>query len=73
MPDLELCYMSANAAIARFKDRSLSPVELMTALNAEHGITFLFSTHDPYVMHAARRLVRLHDGRIVEDDRSEQR
>jgi putative ABC transport system ATP-binding protein len=43
-------------------------LELMLALNEEHGITFLFSTHDPAVMDAARRLVRLHDGRIVEDD-----
>jgi putative ABC transport system ATP-binding protein len=40
---------------------------LMGQLNREHEITFLFSTHDPAVMRAARRLVRLHDGRIVED------
>jgi putative ABC transport system ATP-binding protein len=47
-------------------------LELMAQLNREHGITFLFSTHDPMVMEAARRLVRLKDGRIVADS-SEQR
>jgi putative ABC transport system ATP-binding protein len=46
-------------------------LDLMATLNAEHGITFLFSTHDPAVMQVARRLVRLHDGRIVEDERPE--
>ncbi len=44
-------------------------LELMAALNRERGLTFLFSTHDPMVMNAARRLVRLHDGRIESDVR----
>ncbi len=44
-------------------------LELMGDLNREHGTTFLFSTHDPMVMEAARRLVRLRDGRIVDDSR----
>ena len=43
-------------------------LELMGRLNVDRGITFLFSTHDPAVMEAARRLVRLHDGRIVSDE-----
>jgi putative ABC transport system ATP-binding protein len=43
-------------------------LELMARLNRHHGITFLFSTHDPAVMQAARRLVRLHDGRVVSDE-----
>ena len=43
-------------------------LELMEQLNRTHGITFLFSTHDPAVMEAARRVVRLRDGRIVSDD-----
>ncbi len=42
-------------------------IEMMRKLNETEGITFLFSTHDPMVMAAARRLVRLKDGRIVED------
>ncbi|MFP6655946.1 MAG: ABC transporter ATP-binding protein [Myxococcota bacterium] len=43
-------------------------LELMAQLNREDGVTFLFSTHDPLVMQAARRVVRLRDGRIVEDE-----
>jgi putative ABC transport system ATP-binding protein len=43
-------------------------LELMEQLNRAHEITFLFSTHDPAVMQAARRLVRLRDGRIVADE-----
>ncbi len=42
-------------------------VALMAKLNEEEGISFLFATHDPKVMGAARRLVRMEDGRIVED------
>ncbi len=34
MTDLELCYLSASEAIARFKSRALSPVELMRAVIA---------------------------------------
>lgn len=47
-------------------------LELMAELNREDGVTFLFSTHDPLVMEAARRVVRLHDGRVVDDDRKGQ-
>jgi predicted ABC-type transport system involved in lysophospholipase L1 biosynthesis ATPase subunit len=35
-------------------------------LNAE-GMTLIIVTHDPAVAAHARRVVRLHDGRIVED------
>lgn len=34
MSSLDLCYLSATEALARFRDRSLSPVELMSALIA---------------------------------------
>jgi putative ABC transport system ATP-binding protein len=44
-------------------------LELMEQLNRQHGVTFLFSTHDPLVMEKARRLIRLHDGRIAGDER----
>jgi putative ABC transport system ATP-binding protein len=43
-------------------------LELMERLNADRGVTFLFSTHDPQVMERARRNVRLHDGRIANDE-----
>jgi len=42
-------------------------LELMNDLNQKHGVTFLFSTHDPMVMDHARRIVVLHDGQVVED------
>lgn len=40
---------------------------MMAQLNQEHGITFIFSTHDPRVMKYARRLVGLVDGRVDSD------
>ncbi|MCC9077226.1 ABC transporter ATP-binding protein [Litorilinea aerophila] len=40
---------------------------IMERLNRETGTAFVFSTHDPRVMAYARRMVRLVDGRIVED------
>ena len=48
-----------------------SLLELMQSLNREHRVTFLFSTHDPLVMEAARRIVRMKDGRIELDERRE--
>jgi putative ABC transport system ATP-binding protein len=42
-------------------------ITLMRRLNEERGVTFLFATHDPKVLEAARRVVRLVDGEIVED------
>jgi putative ABC transport system ATP-binding protein len=47
-------------------------LELMAQLNAEEDVTFLFSTHDPMVMDAARRVVRLRDGRVFEDEKKPQ-
>jgi len=44
-------------------------IETMKKLNEEQGITFVFATHDPKVMEHARRIVRLVDGRIEEDQR----
>jgi putative ABC transport system ATP-binding protein len=42
---------------------------IMEDLNQEHGVTFIFSTHDPKVMDRAHRLIRLVDGRIVSDEK----
>ncbi len=41
-------------------------IDLMLALNKDRHVTFLFSTHDPRVMHHARRVVHIADGRLVE-------
>jgi putative ABC transport system ATP-binding protein len=41
-------------------------MEIMTRLNQETGVTFIFATHDPRVIEYARRVVTLRDGRIVD-------
>lgn len=40
-------------------------MEIMTRLNRETGVTFVFATHDPRVINYARRVVTLRDGAIV--------
>ncbi|MBN1797286.1 MAG: ABC transporter ATP-binding protein [Spirochaetales bacterium] len=45
-----------------------SLLQIMHDLNERTGMTFLFSTHDPMVMEWAKRIVKLKDGRIVDDD-----
>lgn len=42
-------------------------LDMMLHLNEKHGVTFVFSTHDPLIMNEAKRLITLHDGKIVED------
>jgi len=42
-------------------------MDLLRHLNDEHGITFVISTHDKLVMSHARRLLKMHDGKIVDD------
>jgi putative ABC transport system ATP-binding protein len=44
-------------------------MQLLRHMNKEHGVTFIFSTHDKLVMDFSRRLITLRDGRIVEDVR----
>jgi putative ABC transport system ATP-binding protein len=42
-------------------------MELFTELNEHHNTTFVIATHDQRVMAYAKRLVRMLDGRIVDD------
>ena len=42
-------------------------LEMMKQMNAEKQITFIFSTHDRMVMDYAHRLLKLRDGRLVDD------
>ncbi|MFQ5609652.1 MAG: ABC transporter ATP-binding protein [Woeseiaceae bacterium] len=42
-------------------------MELFTQLNEHHNTTFIIATHDQRVMGYARRLIRMLDGRIVDD------
>ena len=43
-------------------------LNMMRELNEQHGITFIFSTHDPRVVSHARRIVTLADGRVAKDE-----
>ncbi len=45
-----------------------SLLDLMEGLNKDHGITFLFSSHDHAVLERARRVVRLQDGELLADE-----
>jgi putative ABC transport system ATP-binding protein len=42
-------------------------MEIMTKLNQETGVTFVFATHDPRVIKYARRVVTMRDGLVAED------
>jgi putative ABC transport system ATP-binding protein len=42
-------------------------MEIMTRLNKETGVTFVFATHDPRVIKYARRVITLRDGLVAED------
>ena len=42
-------------------------IDLFTHLNEHHGTTFIIATHDQRVMGYAKRLIRMLDGRIVDD------
>ncbi len=45
-------------------------ITLMRRLNQEQGVTFVFSTHDPHMMQAARRLIHLRDGQITGEEKA---
>ena len=42
-------------------------LELMRKMNEKHSATFIIATHEQLVMDQAKRLIHLHDGRIVSD------
>jgi putative ABC transport system ATP-binding protein len=44
-------------------------LDLMKRLNEERKTTFIFSTHDQRVMERATRIIRLADGKLVDDGR----
>jgi putative ABC transport system ATP-binding protein len=48
-----------------------SLINLLENLNRSYGVTILFLTHDPHVLKRAHRVVTLHDGEIVADERRE--
>ncbi len=42
-------------------------MDIMTRLNQETGVTFIFATHDPRVIQYARRVITLRDGMVAEN------
>jgi putative ABC transport system ATP-binding protein len=58
----------ADEPTANLDSRSATHLmELFRELNQHHGVTFLISTHDERVMRHAKRLVKMQDGRVIED------
>lgn len=47
-------------------------MEIMQRLNEQTGTAFIFATHDPRVMSYARRVVKMQDGRVIDDGRDTQ-
>ncbi len=45
-------------------------LEIMHQMNEKKNITFIFSTHDKMVMDFAHRLLKMQDGKIVDDIRN---
>lgn len=43
-------------------------IDLMLEMNQQHNTTFIISTHDPMIMERSKKLVKLHDGKIVAID-----
>ncbi len=50
-------------------ERGREIMQLLTALNHEHGITIVMVTHEPDMAAYAHRIVRFHDGLIAGDER----
>lgn len=48
-------------------ENSVNILETMLSINRELGTTFVFSTHDDKVIRYLRRMIRLIDGKVVED------
>ena len=48
-------------------ETALAIIDLIGRMNAEHGTTFLFATHDQRLLEGISRKIRLEDGLLVED------
>ena len=46
-------------------------MRILLDLNRERGTTLVFVTHDPTIASRTQRIIRLHDGLIVEDSQTE--
>ena len=55
------------------QNTALNVVRLMRSMRDEFGTTFVFSTHDPRIMHEAEMIHTLQDGRLVLTERGSER
>lgn len=63
-------FVLADEPTANLDSKSTADLlDIMSKLNKEENITFLFSTHDQRVIDRARRIVTLEDGVIISDER----
>jgi len=61
-------FILADEPTANLDSKSTSQLlDIMSKMNKEEGITFIFSTHDQRVIDKARRVITLEDGKIVSD------
>ncbi|MEH0156724.1 ABC transporter ATP-binding protein [Limibacter armeniacum] len=61
-------FVLADEPTANLDSKSTADLlDIMERLNKEEGITFIFSTHDQRVIDKAHRIVKLEDGKVVED------
>ena len=64
-------FVLADEPTANLDSKSASNLlDIMSRLNKEEGITFIFSTHDQRVIERARRVITLVDGQIASDERA---
>ncbi|UCH24917.1 MAG: ABC transporter ATP-binding protein [Trueperaceae bacterium] len=47
-------------------------IELMKKMNRELETTFIFSTHDPDIIEIADHVIKLHDGQVLEDYKTDE-
>jgi putative ABC transport system ATP-binding protein len=61
-------FILADEPTANLDSKSASNLlDIMTVLNRDENMTFIFSTHDPRVIERARRVITLVDGQIFSD------
>ncbi len=62
-------FVLADEPTANLDSKSTADLlDIMSQLNKEENITFLFSTHDQRVIDRARRVVMLEDGAVISDE-----
>lgn len=63
------CLVLADEPTANLDSKNAENLlQLMRDMGEQHKMTFIVSTHDPLVMARARRLIKLHDGKIIENN-----